>query len=76
LLLVSVSSMGEGVACDRTVAHNNGCLLLDGLLGDADGEIIGEQDARWRSPGGRVDVFLEQAHVVPSAICEFLGVSN
>lgn len=64
-----------GLDWRRTIAHNYGCLLLDGLLGDADGEVVGEQDPRGDGARSWLDVFLQQADVVPGAVGKLLGVA-
>jgi len=59
-----------------TVGDDDGGLLGDGLLGDAGGQVVGEQDAGGHGAGAGVDVFLEEADVVPGAVGEFLGVAG
>jgi hypothetical protein len=52
----------------RTVAHNDRHALGDGLLGDAEGQVVGEQHPLRNGARRRVDVFLEQADIVPGAV--------
>jgi hypothetical protein len=63
-------------SCSRTVAHNDGDALEDGLLGDAKGQVVGEQHPLRDGARGRVDVFLEQADIVPGAVGQFLRVAG
>ena len=67
---------GKVVVGVHTVAHDHRGLLLDGLLGDVESQVVGEQDAARDGARGGVDVFLEQAHVVPGAVGQLLGVQH
>lgn len=59
-----------------TVAHNHRRPPPDGLFGDGDRQVIGKQDDGGDRAGAALDIFLEQAHVVPSSISELLGVAG
>jgi hypothetical protein len=72
---VSRKTRREGVR-GRTVAHNDGHVFVDGFLGDAEGQVVGEQHPLRDTARGRVDVVLEQADIVPGAVGEFLGVAD
>lgn len=60
----------------RTVAHDNGCQPSDGFLGNADSQIVGEEDAPRDRLRRGVDVLLQQANIIPATIRESLGVSR
>lgn len=68
--------------CGRTVAHNQGSLLVDGLLRDGWAQVVGEEDGLVLRGGlqtetllaGRVEVAQEQADIVPSPVGDLFRV--
>lgn len=73
---------GESAGCRRTIAHDEGGLLVDSLLCDRWAQVIGEEDGLVLGGGlqaeallgGRVEVAQEQADVVPNPVGDLFGV--
>lgn len=69
-------------ACGRTVAHNQGSLLVDSLLSDGWAQVVGKEDGlvlwgRLQTEmllAGSIEVAQEQADVVPSPVGDLFRV--
>lgn len=72
----------RGWKCGRTVAHDQGSLLVDGLLRDGWAQVVGQEDGLVLRGGlqtemllaGSVEVAQEQADIVPSPVSELFRV--
>lgn len=58
----------------HTVADNDRGLSCNGLLRDPEGQIVSDENRVSLRLAWSVDVIQEQSYVVPSPICQFLGV--
>lgn len=72
----------ESVGCGRTVAHDQGSLLVDSLLRDGWAQIVGEEDGLVLRGGVQTEMLLarsvevaqEQANVVPGPVGDLFRV--
>lgn len=68
--------------CGRTVAHDQGSLLVDGLLRDGWAQVVGEEDGLVLRGGlqtemllaGSIEVAQKQADIVPGPVGDLFRV--